>query len=318
MTTTDTARMTNNYGLLPFKLKPTFAERVWGKLDLSPWFAETGTTEKVGEAWLTGNDCVIVGGDDDGRTLGDLAAQCTGTLGEGEFPLLVKMLFPAERLSVQVHPDDEQAQKLGLPRGKTECWYVLDALPGATVACGLNKGTGMDEVRAALAAGTLESLLHMLPVKEGDMIFVDAGTVHAIGPGLTLLEVQQVSDTTYRLFDYGRDRDLHLEEGLAVIKPKTKAGAVESFTQGEFQRLIDEKYFIVDRFDLAPGTVIEMAMDGVGCVVGIKGAAAIDAVRFGVGEAVVIPPGSVTASSAEGASFVRCMVPEHTKLELFK
>ena len=309
MTTTSSTRMTNQYGLKPFKLKPTFAQRVWGKQDLSPWFAETGTTEKVGEAWLTGKDCVIVGGEEDGRTLGDLAAQCMGTLGDGEFPLLVKLLFPDDKLSVQVHPDDEQAQKLGLARGKTECWYVLDAVAGATVACGIRPGTGVEDLRAAITSGTVESLLEMLPVKAGDMIFVDAGTVHAIGPGVTLLEVQQTSDVTYRLYDYGRNRDLHLEEGLAVVKPKTKAGAVESFTEGEFKRLIDEKYFIVDRFDLAPGTVIEMAQDGVGCIVGIKGSGAIDATRFGVGEAVVVPTGSFTASSSAGCSFVRCMAP---------
>ncbi len=305
-----TTKLTNSYGLQPFKLKPAMVERVWGRQDLSPWFTTAGGTLKIGEAWLTGKDCVIDGGDENGRTLGDLAAQCDGTLGNGEFPLLVKLLFPEEKLSVQVHPDDEQAVKAGLARGKTECWYVLDALPGAEVACGVHKGVGLEDIRAAITAGTLESLLEMIPVKTGDMVFVDAGTIHAIGPGVTLLEVQQVSDTTYRLYDYGRDRELHLEDGLAVVKPKTKAGLKESFSQKEFLRLIDEKYFIVDRFDLAPGTVIEMAMDGVGCVIGIKGACAIDAVRFGQSETVIIPPGSVTASSSQGGSFIRAMVPE--------
>ena len=309
-TTSGSTRMTNNYGLQPFKLKPTFAERVWGKLDLAPWFAETGTTNKVGEAWLTGKDCVITGGEQDGRTLGDLAAQCTGTLGDGEFPLLVKLLFPDDKLSVQVHPDDAQAQKLGLPRGKTECWYVLDAEPGATVACGVHAGVSVDDVRAAITAGTLESLLEMIPVKVGDMVFVDAGTIHAIGPGVTLLEVQQTSDTTYRLYDYGRPRELHLEDGLAVVKAKTKAGLAESVEEEQFTRLIENEFFIVDRFDVAPHTVFEMAMDGVGCVVGIKGSGAIDSVRFAVGEAVVVPVGSFTASSSAGGSFVRCMVPE--------
>ena len=305
-----TTKLTNSYGLQPFKLKPTMVERIWGREDLTPWFTEGVPGVKVGEAWLTGKECFIDGGDEHGRTLGDLAAQCQGTLGDGEFPLLVKLLFPEEKLSVQVHPNDEQAAKAGLPRGKTECWYVLDALPGAEVACGVHKGTGIEDIRAAIAAGTLESLLNMIPVKTGDMIFVDAGTIHAIGPGVTLLEVQQVSDTTYRLYDYGRDRELHLEDGLAVVNPKTKAGLRESFTQNEFQRLIEEKYFIVDRFDLAPSTVIEMSMDGVGCVVGIKGACAIDAVRFGQAETVVVPPGSFTASSATGGSFIRAMVPE--------
>jgi mannose-6-phosphate isomerase len=315
-----TTKLTNQYSLQPFKLKPTFAERVWGRESLTPWFTETGMTGKVGEAWLTGKDCVIDGGDEHGRTLGDLAAQCTGTLGDGEFPLLVKLLFPDDKLSVQVHPDDHQAQQLGFLNGKTECWYVLDARPGAEVACGVHDGTTLDEIRAAITAGTLESLLKMIPVKTGDMIFVDAGTIHAIGPGVTLLEVQQVSDTTYRLFDYGRDRELHLEEGLAVVKPKTKAGLAESIALNEFTRLIKDKYFIVDRFELAAGTVVEMAMEGAGCVVGIAGGCAIDAVRFGQGETVVIPPGSFTASSAAGGTFIRAMVPEVEKgfMSLFK
>ncbi len=304
---------TNNYNLRAFKLKPKFVERVWGRTDLKPWYDATGTEAKVGEAWLTGAECVIEGGEESGRTLGDLSAQCTGTLdgvhGGGEFPLLVKMLFPSEKLSVQVHPDDEEAKALGQPRGKTECWYVLEAVPGAEVACGLRDGVGVEELRKAAADGTVESLLKMVPVKVGDMVFVDAGTVHAIGPGVVLLEVQQTSDVTYRLYDYGRGRDLHLDEGLKVVKTKTKAGSVESVTSEKFKRLIKTDYFVVDRFDVRPGTAFEMEMDGVGCVVSVAGKLAANEVRFGVGEAVVVPAGSVTMSSADGGSFVRCWEP---------
>ena len=248
---------TNNYNLRPFRLKPIFVERVWGRTDLKPWYEETQVAGKVGEAWLTCAECVIETGQETGRTLRDLSQQCVGTLdgvsGAGEFPLLVKMLFPSEKLSVQVHPDDEAAAKLGLPRGKTECWYVLEAEPGATVACGLKSGVTLDQVRTAAGDGTLEVLLQIVPVKVGDMVFVDAGTVHAIGPGLVLLEVQQTSDTTYRLFDYGRGRDLHLEQGLGVVKTKTKAGVVESVATERYTRLIDEKYFVVDRFEVPAG-----------------------------------------------------------------
>ena len=202
----------------PFRLEPTFAERIWGKHDLRPWYSELGTTEKVGEAWLTGPSCVIATGELKGRTLKDVAA---------DFPLLVKILFPADKLSVQVHPDDEQAQALGMPRGKTECWYVLEAEPGATVACGLKPRVKVEDMRVAIEQGRLEELMQMVPVKVGEMVFVDAGTVHAIGPGVTLLEVQQTSDTTYRLYDYGRPRELHLEQGLKVVKTTTQAGKVE-------------------------------------------------------------------------------------------
>src|SRR6202158_5186995 len=148
----------------PFRWKPWFSERVWGKKDLRPWYADTGTTELVGEAWLTGRQCVVETGPFAGRTLASVAAE----LG-GEFPLLVKLLFPAEKLSVQVHPDDAQAKALGETRGKTECWYVLEAEAGAAVALGLKNGVGVDDVRAAVAAGTMEELMEWVPVSVGDM-----------------------------------------------------------------------------------------------------------------------------------------------------
>src|SRR6202167_4786195 len=126
-----TMTTSSGLGIAPFRLKPWFSERVWGKRDLRPWYADTGTSELVGEAWLTGPQCLVETGRFAGRTLAEVA----GDLG-GEFPLLVKLLFPNEKLSVQVHPDDAQAQAIGQPRGKTECWYVLEATPGATVALG--------------------------------------------------------------------------------------------------------------------------------------------------------------------------------------
>ena len=295
--------------LQPFRLAPKFAARIWGKDSLQPWYAETGLEGKVGEAWLTGPECVVETGNKAGSTLADMAKLCPAQLGNGEFPLLVKMLFPSEKLSVQVHPDDEEAQKKGLSRGKTECWYVLEADPGATVACGLRAGVGPEDLRKGVADGTAESLLEWLPVSVGDMVFVDAGTVHAIGPGVVLLEVQQTCDVTYRLFDYGRPRELHLDDGLAVVKLKTKAGKVKAEKWPDFTRLIESEYFVVDRFDLAAGETIEMPMDGTGCVVGLRGGAAVNAIEFGGGQAVVVPEGSVTVSSKAGASVVRCWEP---------
>jgi mannose-6-phosphate isomerase len=155
----------------------------------------------------------------------------------------------------------------------------------------------------------MESLLQMVEIEAGDMIFVDAGTVHAIGPGMTLLEVQQTCDITYRLFDYGRDRPLHLDQGLQVVKTATRAGKVKPSKTGAFTRLVDEKYFIVDLFEIPAGTTLEMPMDGIGCIVGIKGEGAVNEVRFVPGQAVVAPIGSVAVSSVDGASFARCWQP---------
>ncbi len=298
--------------LSPFRLAPKFAARVWGRPNLEPWY-EAKSTEgidgNVGEAWLTGPECVVETGDRTGATMKDMATQYPGQLGNGEYPLLVKMLFPNEKLSVQVHPDDEEAARLGLKAGKTECWYVLDAEPDAKVACGLKSGVGLEDVRKASGDGTLEGLLEWLPVAAGDMVFVDAGTVHAIGPGVVLLEVQQTCDVTYRLFDYGRPRDLHLDDGLAVVKLKTKAGKVRPKDWDTFTRLIESEYFVVDRFTIAAGQTIEMPMDGIGCVVSLRGSAAVNAVTLDAGQAVIVPEGSVTLSSRSGATVVRCWQP---------
>ncbi len=257
--------------LSPFLLQPVFSRRPWGRRDLSPWYSssEVGSgVEPVGEAWLTGPASVAVEGEMAGQTLAQIARiESEALLGEWraeqEFPLLLKLLFPDDKLSVQVHPDDEQARTLGQPRGKTECWYVVDAVPGATVACGLREGVEPEQMRAAAPDGTMESLLRFVPVSVGDMVFVDAGTVHAIGPGVTLLETQQTSDTTYRLFDYGRPRELHLDAGIAVSRSQTRAGQVMPKPMENGTRLIEEKYFTVDRFELRAGESLRLE-DAVG------------------------------------------------------
>jgi mannose-6-phosphate isomerase len=296
--------------LAPFRLKPWFSERPWGRQSLKPWYEETGTKELVGEAWLTGPQCVVEEGEPEGRTLASLA----GELG-GEFPLLVKLLFPNEKLSVQVHPDDAQAQAAGEARGKTECWYVLEAEPGASVMLGLKPGVDAKMLAASVADNTMESLVEKVPVSVGDMLFVDAGTVHAIGPGVVLLETQQTSDVTYRLYDYGRPRELHLEQGLKVIKPKTAAGKVAPKEMAGFTRLIEQKYFVVDRFELGRMEERSLTLDGAGCLVGIRGKVWVitpgEEVELEPGKAVVIPQGTgeMIVDAEEGAAFVRCVAP---------
>jgi mannose-6-phosphate isomerase len=236
-----------------------------------------------------------------------------------EFPLLVKMLFPDDKLSVQVHPNDEQAQAIGLHRGKTECWYVLEAEPGATVALGLKEGTTLEAVAAAVQDGSMESLMQSLPVAVGDMIFVDAGTVHAIGHGVVLLETQQTCDVTYRLYDYGRPRELHLQQGLAVTKLHTAAGKVPPVAMDGFTRLIEQKYFVVDRFDLAAGATVSLDdVAGVsGCVVCLKGSGTVSSsegsVDLSIGEAVVVPAKAhqVMVKAETALTLFRCFEPRH-------
>jgi mannose-6-phosphate isomerase len=255
-----------------------------------------------------------------GRTLAAVAAEAgealLGAGGEGEFPLLVKLLFPNDKLSVQVHPDDAQAQAMGQPRGKTECWYVLEAAPGATIALGLKPGASADVIRAAIANGTMEEWMEWVPVSVGDMVFVDAGTVHAIGPGVVLLETQQTCDVTFRMYDYGRPRELHVEQALRVMKTKTAAGKVAPRAMHGFIRLIAKKYFTVDRYDVAADTEVKIAIGEAGCLVGIGGAAVVESagaapVELLAGRAVVVPADcrSLTVRSSAGASLVRCFAP---------
>ena len=138
----------------------------------------------------------------------------------GSYPLLVKIIQANENLSIQVHPDDDSAKKMeGTSAvGKTECWYVLDATPDASLVYGLKNQYSKEQIKEAILNNTFEDFLNVVPVKKGDFIFIPSGTVHAIGKGLRLLEVQQSCDITYRLYDWGRDRELHVEKGLSVIK----------------------------------------------------------------------------------------------------
>ena len=217
--------------LYPFLMLPIFDERPWGVRDLRPVYTRI-VKDPIGESWLTWEDNRVANGPLAGRLLSELAKEyrrdLVGTLAcfEDRFPLLVKFLFPGDKLSVQVHPDDEGARAIGQSCGKTECWYVLRAEPGAQVALGLKPGTTLDEFRRAIAETRAEALLNWVDVFAGDMIYVAAGTVHTIGGGMVLVETQQTSDITYRLYDYGRPRELHLEQGLAAIKLHTNAGKV--------------------------------------------------------------------------------------------
>ena len=172
------------------KLQRHLVEKPWGRSLIPPIFGQTNG-RRVGEIWFEAPDGV-------------------------DLPFLLKYIFTSEKLSVQVHPNDDQARERGGVRGKSECWYILDAEPGATIALGLRKTISSSELRESAASGHLDELMDWKPVEAGDFFYVPAGTIHAIGAGITLLEFQQNADLTYRLFDYGRPRELHLEDALAV------------------------------------------------------------------------------------------------------
>ena len=245
--------------LFPFRLEPWFRTRIWGFHDLSPWYDYKTEGEPIGEVWLTGEMCTAATGPLTGQSLQDITSKYGHELlgvhfGDGQFPLLIKLLFPKDKLSVQVHPDDAMARKYGEPRGKTECWYALHADPGASVALGIKPGITPDQIRSGIDSATLEDLLEMVPVHAGDMLYVDAGTVHAMGPGVVILETQQTSDLTYRMYDYGRPRELHLEKSFEAMRVTTRAGKIPPRSMNGHSVLIDEKYFEIERWPLQAST----------------------------------------------------------------
>ncbi len=229
-------------GRTPARLAPIFVPRIWGARNLSPLFPERShEREPVGEAWLTGDDCRFATGEFAGRTLGEvwpsLPEEWTGTrLRElPRIPLLVKFIFPEDKLSVQVHPDDvyaERHESAAGGSGKTEMWYAVTAREGAEVRVGLRPDVTRESLQRAILDGTVENCLARVPVRAGDAVFVPAGTAHTICPGMVLCEIQQHSDITYRVFDYnrvgtdGKPRDLHIRQALNVMTFGEQSGGL--------------------------------------------------------------------------------------------
>lgn len=193
------------------RLDRRYIEKPWGRAELPQQFDRPADT-LVGEVWFEGG---------------------------ADLPLLVKYIFTSERLSIQVHPNDEQARERGLPRGKSECWFILDAERGAVLGLGLTREVEADELRTAALDGSIEELIDWRPVGAGDFVQVPAGTIHAIGAGISLLEIQQNSDVTYRLYDYGRPRELHLDDAVEVaVRTPFDPGLIKHLSPGEERTLL--------------------------------------------------------------------------------
>jgi mannose-6-phosphate isomerase len=292
-------------------MQPAFDPRPWGTLDLSLIYPNHKFNERIGEAWLTGDNCVVANGPLAKRSLADLSkefgSELVGTAARDpqRFPLLLKFLFPEEKLSVQVHPDDETAQRFGEPWGKTECWYVVHAKPGSQIALGLKPGVTRAQFEQAIHEINAEELLNWINVYQGEMIYVVGGTVHTLGPGAVIVETQQQSDTTYRLYDYGRPRPLHLERGLASVKEHTASGKVIrpapvaiNGGRNRLSSMISAPCFTVDLFELKSphdfSTRNESGETSVQILVAMEGCGVVetqgrDPVTVAKGDAVVIP-----------------------------
>jgi len=282
---------------------------------------------------LSGDDCKAANGPLTGKKLSELSEQYQRDLvGEAardpkRFPLLLKFLFPHEKLSVQVHPDDEQALRVGQPWGKTECWYIAHAKPGAQIALGLKSGVTAPQLEEAIHQKRAEEVLNWINVYAGDMIYVAGGTVHTLGPGSVVVETQQQSDTTYRLYDYGRPRELHLKDGMAAVKEKVNSGKVVrpapapiNGSKNRHAPLVAAPYFVVDMFEakepLRLTTRDDFGKTSVHILVAVEGCGVIEAdgadpVTFAKGDAVVIPAcvGEFGVRPQWALEFLRAYVP---------
>ncbi|HWQ14168.1 MAG TPA: type I phosphomannose isomerase catalytic subunit [Roseiflexaceae bacterium] len=324
--------------LYPLLTRPHMVQPIWGGDRLAAWLGlPEPRPERLGEVWLVYDTNPVVNGPLAGRTLAEVArergAALVGTRTAerygADFPLLAKFIDAADRLSIQVHPDDAYAHSREAAtgfHGKTEAWYILSAAPGAEVIYGLERPSSRAEMQAAIVSGRVEALMRRLPVAAGDTVFVPAGTVHAINAGIVLFEIQQKSDLTYRVYDYGRrdartgqPRELHIEKSLDVMdyQPAPR-GTVPPLPLGEGRDLLVAcPLFALERWVLpAPhegvthaGTFeIHTLLDGAAELAWAGGA-----LHLGRGDAAVLPAalgGFTLRPLAPGTRLLRATVPD--------
>jgi mannose-6-phosphate isomerase len=260
------------------KLRPRHVEKPWGRTVIPSGF-----------------------GDTDGRRVGEIWFEHPW---HEDLPLLVKYIFTSDKLSIQVHPDDEDARKRGLPQGKSECWYILDAAPGATVGLGPRSSVTPAELRAAALDGSIEDIIDWQPVAAGDFFFVPAGTIHSIGAGIVLLEIQQTSDVTYRLFNYGRPSELHLDDGLAVSRPSPYPDRYRRQAGGPLDAvLLDGPHFSLVRassIDTIPSALAARQR----WVIPLEGIAVGNGSTASAGECLFVEPGASFSLSSSAVVLV--------------
>ncbi len=256
----------------------------WGVADLGPWCSLDHGSGPIGE--LT-------------YERADAAAPAAS--------LLLKLLFTSAPLSIQVHPDDAYAKSIDLPNGKSEAWYVLDAAPGARVALGLTRAVTRDQLRRAIDDGSIEQLVRWQAVDQHDAISVPAGTVHAIGAGLVIAEIQQRSDATFRLFDYGRNRGLHADDGVSVAHLGAAAFQIAPRQlSDERLLLVSNAHFVFERIALQPGSHCSLDAAGETWLLAINGDAKVGPFEITQGRGIFAQAEHVDIRAGRGG--VNCLV----------
>jgi mannose-6-phosphate isomerase len=243
-----------------------FVSKPWGSTDLLPWSDIQPDGIAIGELWFQRPDVKAP-----------------------DPALLLKLLFTKEPLSIQVHPNDAFARSIGLVNGKTEAWYILSATPEGKVAVGLKRQLTAPQLRAAIEDGSIADLIQWRPARKDDVIFVPAGTIHAIGPGLVLAEIQQRSDTTFRLFDHGREREIHVDNAVAAADAgPAERQPIPSPLSDVRSVLVASPHFILERIDLPPNSNWRLEAERETWLLVIEGHVQVALMNAFVGEAIFV------------------------------
>ena len=255
---------------------PRAVPKPWGSVDLWPWGEISRDDEPVGELWF----------------------ERTSTAAENL--LLLKLLYTTQPLSIQVHPDDQYARSIGLAHGKTEAWYVLSATVDARVGIGLKQSLTTPQYRRAIEDGSIADLVQWRRVQRDDVILVPAGTIHTIGPGLVIVEIQQRSDVTFRIFDYDRKRELHIDSAVAASEPgpATVQPVPHKFTDAR-SLLVADQHFVLERWELSPHSRWDFSAEQEAWIYATRGSARIGSLNVATTSAIFAEDEHVSVEASE-------------------
>lgn len=315
------------------KLSPAFKDYLWGGTKLREIYGKSCDYDKVAESWelsthSAGQSRLTAGGVD-GPTLGEYFEKAGKVvLGKNcekfeQFPVLIKFIDAKQPLSIQVHPSDEYALKTGHEYGKTEMWYIMDCEPGAFLYFGVNREVTKEEFRERIANNTVLEVLNRVDVHPGDVFFIEAGTIHAIGAGILICEIQQNSNCTYRVYDYdrrgadGKPRELHVEKALEVSRftpsdTADKQGRLQEIAGGNVKPLASCKYFTTERLEINGSAEITVNEDSFASFIVIEGSGKLagpeNTVEFKAGESLFVPAGTGTVTITGDCTAIKTTV----------
>ena len=315
------------------KLTPAFKDYLWGGTKLREVYGKPCDFDKVAESWELSThpagESRVDGGAYNGLTLSQYFQQIPQALGKNaaafeSFPVLIKLIDAKDPLSIQVHPSDEYALRVEGEYGKTEMWVIVDCEPGAFLYFGVNRPVSKEEFRQRIEDNTVLEVLNKVEVHPGDVFFIQAGTIHAIGAGILICEIQQNSNCTYRVYDYdrrgadGRPRELHIEKALDVcrLEPSDTAsrlGEVKALAGGTVQQLGACKYFSTEKLIVEEALTLEVGEDSFVSLLATEGSGWVEGpenkLAFRAGDSLLVPAGAGRVRVTGRAVLVKTTVP---------